>query len=102
MINKMISPTIITNYNSILSAIEGCFETNMSSSEITSLIKMQINDMSSWDIQQTQLSGSGKRMYGGALMPNNNLYYMIPNDTSVKKCQDYIKRMTNGEKITVK
>lgn len=101
MINKMISPTIITNYNSILSAIEGCFETNMSSSEITSLIKMQVNDMASWDIQQTQLSGSGKRMYGGALMPNNNLYYMIPNDASVKKCQDYIKKMTKGEKITV-
>lgn len=102
MINKMISPAIITNYNNVLSAIEGSFETNMSASEITSLIKMQINDMASWDILQTQLSGSGKRMYGGALMPNNNLYYMIPDENSVNKCKSYIEKMTKGEKVTVK
>ena len=38
MLNKMMSPAVITNYSSVLNAIEGCFETNMSSSEITSLI----------------------------------------------------------------
>ena len=29
MIKKALSPQIITNYNNILSAVEGCFETNM-------------------------------------------------------------------------
>jgi anionic cell wall polymer biosynthesis LytR-Cps2A-Psr (LCP) family protein len=101
MIKKMTSPKIITNYNQILSGIEGSFETNMTSKEITSLIQMQIDDMASWDIQQTQLTGTGKKMYGGALMPNNNLYYMIPNDESVATCKGYIEKMMNGETITI-
>ena len=50
MINKMISPTIITNYSSIMDAIGGSFQTNMTSNEMSSLVKMQINDMSGWDL----------------------------------------------------
>lgn len=36
MLNKAMSPKIITNFQRILTAIEGCFETNMSSDEIKS------------------------------------------------------------------
>ena len=102
MLKKAMSPKIITNYNSILNSIAGSFETNMSSSEITSLIQMQLDDMASWDIHQIQLSGRGTSMTGGAYMPNNKLYYMIPNDESVSYCSSLIKKMMNGEKITIK
>lgn len=101
MLNKAMSPAIITNYNGILNSIAGSFETNMSSGEITDLIQMQLSDMSSWDIHQIQLSGNGQSMTGGAYMPNNKLYYMIPNDESVKACTSLIKQMMNGEKISV-
>ena len=101
MLEKMMSPSIITNYSSILDSIAGSFETNMSSSDITSLIKMQLNDMSKWEIMQIQLEGTGKSMTGGAYMPNNKLYYMIPNQNSVDKCVSLIKKMDAGEKITV-
>ena len=99
MLNKAMSPAIITNYSSILKSIDGSFETNMSSSDITKLIKMQLNDMASWNIHQIQLSGSGKSMTGGAYMPNHKLYYMIPNQDSVDKCTSIINKMMNGEKI---
>ena len=101
MLKKAMSPAILTNYSSVLSSIEGSFETNMSSNEITSLIKMQLNDMASWDFYQIQLSGTGKSMTGGAYMPNNKLYYMIPNEESVNECASLIKQMMNGEKISV-
>lgn len=101
MLNKAMSPKIITNYNGILNSIAGSFETNMASGEITDLIQMQLNDMSSWDIHQVQLSGHGQSMTGGAYMPNNKLYYMIPDDKSVSSCTALIKKMMNGEKITV-
>ena len=101
MLKKAMSPAIITNYTGILNSIAGSFETNMASGEITDLIQMQLNDMSSWDIHQIQLQGSGKSMTGGAYMPNNKLYYMIPNDESVNYCTSLIKKMMNGEKITV-
>ena len=48
MINKAVSPKIITNYSNILQAVEGCFETNMSSEDIKSLVQTQLDDMSKW------------------------------------------------------
>lgn len=93
MINKMMSPAIITNYSSILENIDGSFETNMTSDEITSLIKMQLSDMSSWDIQQIQLQGHGAMLTGGAYMPGNRLYYMIPDEDSVSQCVAQIKEV---------
>ncbi|MDD6815205.1 MAG: LCP family protein [Firmicutes bacterium] len=51
------STAILTSYTSILDAIRGNMETNMSTEEMTSLVKMQLNDMPSWDIQKTALKG---------------------------------------------
>ncbi len=100
MLNKMMSPSIITNYSKVLKAIEGCFETNMSSNEITSLLQMQLNDMSSWDIVQIQLTGTGTSMTGGAMMPSSKLYYMIPDEDSVEKAASLIIQMQEGKKIS--
>ena len=99
MLNKMMSPAVITNYSSVLNAIEGCFETNMSSSEITSLIQMQINDMASWNMVQKQFSGHGVMQTGGAYMPSSRLYYMIPDDESVSENVAAIKSVLNGETV---
>ena len=101
MLEKMMSPAVITNYSKVLDSIAGSFETNMSSSEITSLLKMQLNDMAKWDIMQIQLSGTGRTMTGGAYMPNNRLYYMIPDQDSVNECVSLIKKMDAGEKISI-
>ena len=99
MLNKMMSPAVITNYSSVLNAIEGCFETNMSSREITSLIQMQINDMASWNMVQKQFSGHGVMQTGGAYMPSSRLYYMIPDDESVSENVAAIKSVLNGETV---
>ena len=99
MLNKMMSPKIITNYTSILKSIDGSFETNMSSKEITDLIQMQINDMASWTFVQKQLDGTGRTMTGGAYMPNAKLYYMLPNTKSVNENKELIQKVLKGEKI---
>lgn len=97
MLNKMMSPAVITNYSSVLKAISGCFETNMASSDITDLIKMQINDNASWTFKQKQFTGTGVTQTGGAYMPDSKLYYMIPNDDSVKENLQAIKDVLNGK-----
>ncbi|MCD7808881.1 MAG: LCP family protein [Erysipelotrichaceae bacterium] len=101
MLKKAMSPAIITNYTSVLDAISGSFETNMTSSEITALIKMQLNDMADWEIMQIQLTGTGAYLTGGAYMPSNKLYYMIPDDDSVTYASELIQAMADGETITV-
>lgn len=39
---------------------------------------------------------------GGAYMPNHKLYYSIPDEESIERCSGLIKRMINGEIISVK
>mgnify|MGYP002560350013 CR=1 FL=1 len=97
MLKKMMSPAVITNYSGVLKAISGCFETNMASSDITDLIKMQINDNASWTFKQKQFTGTGVMQTGGAYMPDSKLYYMIPNDDSVKENLQAIKDVLNGK-----
>ena len=91
MIEKAMSPNVITNYTEILDSISGSFETNMTTSEITSLIRMQLDDLASWDIEQIQLTGTGTTMTGGAYMPGSSLYYMLPDEESVNSCKSQIE-----------
>ena len=52
------STTILTSYTSILDAVRGNMETNMSTDEMSSLIKMQLNGMPGWDIQKQAIKGT--------------------------------------------
>ena len=99
MINKMISPSIITRYSSIMSAISGSFQTNMSNNEMTSLVKMQIEDMSSWDIKQIAVSGPGN---ASAWSPanGNNAWVMEPDMDTVNHAVSLINKMMNGQLVT--
>lgn len=97
MMKKMMSPAIIKNYTGVLNSIAGCFETNMSSNDITDLIQMQINDMASWTFTQKQFTGHGVMQTGGAYMPGTKLYYMIPDDSSVSENVKAIKEVLNSK-----
>lgn len=101
MLDKMMSPAIITNYNSVLNSIQGSFETDMSSNDITSLIKMQLNDMSGWQIMNQQLSGTGNSSSPVYSMPSaKGVYVMIPNQDSITQTSNKINQMVKGEKIS--
>ena len=101
MLNKLISPAIIPNYMDILDSVAGSFETNMSSKEITDLLKEQLKTMKPWDIQSYSLTGNGDYFKGGAMMQDTELYYCVPNEKSVQKATYYINSMIDGEFIIV-
>lgn len=91
IINKIASPEIINNYSALLSAVNGTFTTNISNSQIMSLIRMQLSDMSSWSIS-TQVAGG---YYDWRYSPiyGSDLRMYIPDDSSVKSCRDRIVSM---------
>lgn len=57
MFKKATSPDIIKNYTSLLNALIDAFDTNMTTSEITSFIKYQIQARPSWKFEQFVLKG---------------------------------------------
>lgn len=100
LIDKMTSgTTIISNYSSILKSLEGMFTTSVTSEEISAFVKMQIDDMSRWDVQSFAVTGKGgsEKTYSA---PGMNAYVMHPNKESVAYATSLIERVFAGNKLT--
>ena len=95
IIDKAASPAIITNYTSVLDSASGSFETNMSSDEISKLVKMQMSDMASWDIVTNSVTGTGanKAAYSSG---SQLLYVMIPDEASIAEAKDKMQQVMDG------
>ncbi len=90
VLNKCMSSAIISNFSSFLSAIDGTFQTNMSSDEINDLVAMQLSTMSSWTITKQQVTGTGSTSTTTYSMPGSALYVMLPDESSVESCRSVI------------
>ena len=99
IIKKMMSPTLLTNYTQILDAVGDSFTTNMPVDKMKELASDQLNTNASWNFSSRFLDGTGKTMTGGYMMPNSNLYYMIPNEDSVKQNKQYIKDVLSNDTL---
>lgn len=85
----MNSTTILTKYTNILESLEGSFQTNIEQSEISSLVKSQLENMSSWTIKNNALTGTGS--YGPTYsMGSTQLYIMLPSESSVSSAKEKI------------
>ncbi len=98
IISKAISPSIITNYSSLMSALSGSFQTNLESREITDIIKMQLQDMTGWTIIQNSVDGTGGTDFAYSL--GNNAYVMYPDTSTVEKTKQLIQKVQKGETIS--
>ena len=106
IIKKCCSASIITKMDGVFKSLIDCFEINMTSAEIKSLINMQIDDMASWDVQSYHLTGGGDyraktlATVGDVTKANKNgLYVMMPNQNSITKAKTYIDIVTEGKEI---
>lgn len=86
------STTILTKYTSILNALEGSFQTNISQDELSKIVKDQLNSMPSWTIKSNSLTGTGD--YASTYsMGSQELYVMRPDETSVKTATQKINEV---------
>ena len=97
MIKKVTSSTtILTKFDKLLDSLKGSFQTNMDTSKILDLVRMQISDGASWNVTSISVDGLGssERTYS---MGKTLLYVMIPYSGSVNKASSMIKQVLNGE-----
>ena len=96
LINKAISPSIITSYTSLLNSLDGSFITNLKTNDITEFIKMQIKDMPNWSIENISLNGTDASdytySYGGT-----KLYVMYPDNETVINATTKINELLKEE-----
>lgn len=100
VISKMTSgTTIISNYTDIMESLEGMFATSLSMTEISSLVKMQLNDMKEWNIQSFAVTGFDDSDYTYSA-PGTKLYVMVPDDEMVARASELIDSVMAGMVIT--
>ena len=87
------STAILTGYTQILNTIGDEIQTNLSESDISALVKMQLEDIGGWTIKTTAIKGTGT--YASTYsMGSRQLYVVIPDESSVKDAQTKINEMT--------
>lgn len=91
IINKILSPAIISNYSELMDKLHVSFQTNMSDEQIISLVRMQLDDMSPWTIQQQSVNGNGQTLYSPIY--GSDLYMMVPDDKSVENAKVKINEL---------
>ena len=87
--------TVLNNYSAILNSMEGMFTTNMSSSDISALVRMQLSDMASWNVKSFAVSGQGssQKTYS---MPTKRSYVMYPDETQINYARILVDKVING------
>ena len=91
IINKILSPAIISNYSELMDKLHVSFQTNMSDEQIISLVRMQLDDMSPWTIQQQSVNGNGQTLFSPIY--GSDLYMMVPDDKSVENAKVKINEL---------
>ena len=95
IINKMMSPKILTNFTGIMNSLSSSFETNMSEKDIKALVQAQLADPAKWTIYSYSVTGSGGTDYAAEL--GDNAYVMYPDQATVDNAKADIKAVLSGE-----
>lgn len=99
IINKVTSPSVLTNYSSIMKAVGGCIQTNMTDDQLKSLVKMQLSDGAEWNIVSLAADGTGTRGYCYSYT-GKSLYVMEPNYNTIDYIQNVMQKVLDGEILT--
>lgn len=95
MFKKATSPEIIKNYTSLLKALIGAFDTNMTTKEITSFIKYQIQAKPSWKFEQFVLKGDNDLKMSAEL--GSEVSVVILYDSYINIAHDKIQAVLDGQ-----
>ena len=93
------SKTLISKYADILDSLEGMLATNLTLEDVSALVKMQLGDMASWNVQSYAITGKGDMQLTYS-DPGKKLSVMWPNEDAVAYANTLIAKVTDGEVLT--
>ena len=98
IIRKVTSKNVIYKYSKILGTMKGTFQTNLSDSDMSKLIKKELENIGGWTVTSNSLEGTGASEYTYSYS-GQKLYVTIPDETSITNGKDLIDRVIKGEKL---
>ena len=95
VINKAMSPAILSSYTELMESISGIFETSMPYEIIADLVREQLDKGGSWNIVSTSVDGTGDTRKPYSM--STTAYVMIPDQSTVDAAIEKINQVKNGE-----
>ena len=96
VIKKMTSSTaLLSNYGDVMNAARRNMRTNMSSDEMLELVKMQLTDLSEWDVQTQKLEGEYGEDYVASLTQRQKFSVYNVDPSSISKCMEKLDGVIN-------
>lgn len=97
IVNKAMSPKIISSYSSLIDVLKGRITTNMTSNEIIKFAKKQIKDLDAWEFNSLSATGSDSSGVCYAT-GSGKAYVMEPDSSSVERIKNALDRLFASEK----
>ena len=91
------SETLLQNYQNILNKTANFFQTTIPAEYIEKFVKVQLSEKTDWKIERYSVDGTGKYDYTYTY-PNQQLYVMEPNLSTVNTAIEKINQTLNEEK----
>jgi LCP family protein required for cell wall assembly len=98
IVDKAISSKALTNYQDLLKAFSNAFDTNMSTQEITALIKYQLQSSPDWKFENFVLKGESAEKYSAEL--GDYASVVVTDDAYVTAARKKIKAILKGKKAS--
>lgn len=91
VIEKAVSPALLTNFSQIMDSVQGSFETNIPYDLMAEVVRTQLDEGGTWKISRYSVDGSGasKRPYS----MSTNAYVMIPNYDTVNTAIEMMRQV---------
>ena len=97
VIDKAMSPKLLTNYTQILKAIEGSVEMSIPMDVIGDLVSKQLSDGGSWNIVSYSVTGTDG--YAVPYSMSESAYVMHPDQKTVDKAKQLIQDVYDGKTV---
>lgn len=95
VIEKAMSPAILTGYMDIMEIVSGSFETSMPYDLIAELVRDQLDKGGSWNVVSCSVDGSDGNKIPYSM--STSAYVMIPDQSTVDAAIAKIQQVKNGE-----
>lgn len=89
------STTLLTKYGDIVGAAGKSLETNMSNDDMQKLVKMQLSDLSEWEVQTQKIEGEYDFDYVASMAKTSKYQVYKTYPESVNACLDAIHEVMN-------
>lgn len=94
VLKKATSPSVLSNYLSILDSIQSCVDTNVPYDVISALVRQQLKGGATWSVESFSVNGSDS--HSTTYSMNQDLYVMIPDEATVQEAKEKLAALGNA------